>query len=97
MSSAYREAERGASEGCEILFQERQEQAYLTHRYWSSRLVSSLSLSFLGDWGKALEGGETTMAMLAKNADQHRAHKLFQLHRVMVLLKIGRASCRERV
>jgi len=86
VSSAYREADRAASEGREILFQERQEQAYLTHRYWSSRLVSSLSLSFLGDWGKALDEGEATMAMLAKHADEHRAHKLSQLYRAMVLL-----------
>ncbi len=32
MSSAYREADRGASEGREVLFQEHREQAYLMHR-----------------------------------------------------------------
>jgi DNA-binding winged helix-turn-helix (wHTH) protein len=86
MSSAYRAADRGASEGREVLFQEHREQAYLMHRYWSSWFVSSLSLSFLGEWGKALDVGEATMAMLAKHADEHRAHTMSQLHRAMVLL-----------
>jgi DNA-binding winged helix-turn-helix (wHTH) protein len=86
VSSAYREADRGASEGREILFGGREEGAYLIYLYFMSRAVSSLSLLFLGDWGKALDEGEATMAMLAKHADEHRAHKSFQLHKAMVLL-----------
>jgi DNA-binding winged helix-turn-helix (wHTH) protein len=86
VSSAYREADRGASEGREILFERREEGAYLFSPYWMSRAVSSLSLSLLGEWGKALDEGEATMAMLAKHADEHRGHKLSQLYRAMVLL-----------
>jgi DNA-binding winged helix-turn-helix (wHTH) protein len=86
VSSAYREADRGASEGREMLFEGREEGAYLIYPYWMSRAVSSMSLSFLGEWGKALEEGEATMAMLAKHADELRAHRLSQLYRAVVLL-----------
>jgi DNA-binding winged helix-turn-helix (wHTH) protein len=86
VSSAYREAARGASEGREILFEGREEGAYLIYPYWMSRAVSSLSLSLLGEWGKALDEGEAWMTMLAKHADEHRGHKLSRLYRAMVLL-----------
>jgi DNA-binding winged helix-turn-helix (wHTH) protein len=86
VSSAYREAYRGACEGRGILFEGREEETYLIGQYWTSRAVSSSSLSFLGEWGKALDEGEATMAMLAKHADEHRGHKLSQLYRAMVLL-----------
>src|SRR6202035_4932639 len=59
--------------------------AYLRRPYWTGQVVSFLSSLFLGEWGKALQEVEAAIAMLARNADEHRAHKS-QLYRALLLL-----------
>jgi tetratricopeptide (TPR) repeat protein len=84
-SSAYREAHHSALESRAILFEGREENAYLSRPYWSSQVVACWSLMFLGEWGNALSESEAAITMLARNCDEHRA-QMSRLYRAWVFL-----------
>ena len=79
-SSHYREANRNFSEVTSKLLETAEtNNLNLNLAFWASKLFSSCSLMFLGEWGNALEGFTRTIATLDRNGDEYLA-RLFRLY-----------------